>query len=156
MFLDYQQNVTEPNMPRTRHAALDSRNLRRNPGFASIAFLSLGLWIGANTAILSPLDRALLRTLPVKNPEQLVLMSANRPRAGSGLSNYDSDYTFSCPMYRDFRDRAHNFDGVIGWFGSAASLSLKEVAGVDTDGLIITRFPAATAPAKGAIDKSTG
>jgi predicted permease len=106
----------------TRYAL---RNLRRNPGFATIAFLSLGLGIGANTAIFSLMDRALLRTLPVKNPEQLVLLSAKGPRAGSVLATYDSDYTFSYPMYRDFRDRAPGFDGVIAWFESAASLSLK-------------------------------
>jgi predicted permease len=101
------------------------RGFRKNPGFAVIAFLSLGLGIGANTAIFSLMDRALLRLLPVANPDQLVLLSANGPRAGNVLSNYDSDYTFSYPMYRDFRDRAPVFDGVMAWFESPASITLK-------------------------------
>lgn len=50
------------------------RGLRRGPLFASVAILSLALGIGANTAIFTLIDQILLRKLPVRDPEQLVML----------------------------------------------------------------------------------
>lgn len=50
------------------------RQLAANPGFAAIAVLSLALGIGANTAIFSLIDHVMLRLLPVRNPEQLLVI----------------------------------------------------------------------------------
>jgi predicted permease len=51
------------------------RMLLKNPGFTAVVVLSLGLGIGANTAIFSLIDAVMLRMLPVKNPEQLTLLN---------------------------------------------------------------------------------
>ncbi len=101
------------------------RSFRKNPGFTAIAVLSLALGIGANTAIFSLLDRILLRSLPVRHPEQLVLFTANGPRRGSVNTAYDDTFTFSYPMYLDFRDRAPDLAGTAAWFPIDASLSMS-------------------------------
>ena len=99
------------------------RGLRRSPMFTIVALLSLALGIGANTAVFSLMDQALLRSLPVKHPEQLVLFSAPGPRRGSVDTSYDDKFTFSHPMYRDFRDRNPVFSGVLARFPISFSMS---------------------------------
>jgi predicted permease len=64
-------------LPRDLHYGLHA--LRRNPMFASVAVLTLALGIGANSAIFSLADAVLLRTLPVSNPRELVVLRQHGP-----------------------------------------------------------------------------
>ena len=59
------------------------RGLARSPLFTSVALVSIALGIGANTAIFTLVDEVLLRRLPVKNPEQLVLFNGARNHYGN-------------------------------------------------------------------------
>jgi predicted permease len=85
------------------------RMLRKSPVFTVVAILSIALGIGANTAIFTLLDQALLRLLPVKNANELVLV---RPRGPWSGSNWGDGNQLSFPMYVDFRDHNDVFDGM--------------------------------------------
>jgi predicted permease len=91
------------------------RQLRRAPGFAFTAILTLALGIGANTAIFSLLDQALLRALPVHDPSALALLT-DTGTAWSGSMSFgggdQSDY-FSYPTYQYLRDHARDFTGLV-------------------------------------------
>ena len=100
------------------------RTLTRSPGFSLVVILTLGLGIGANTAIFSLTDQVLLRTLPVKNPEELVQLDGPGPFSGRTYNNR----TFSYPMYVDFRDRNDVFTGLVARFGASATLTARNQA----------------------------
>src|ERR1700679_1117963 len=89
------------------------RQLRKSPGFATVAILTLALGIGANTAIFSLLDQALLRSLPVKDVDRLVILKYEGSYSGRLESRTDGKFYFSYPMYRDLRDRNSVFSGLI-------------------------------------------
>src|SRR5216683_6426313 len=74
------------------------RQIRRNPGFASITVLSLALGIGANTAIFGLIDHVMLRFLPVRDPGELLVVRGD----------------FSYRRYEQFRDRNQVFSAVFG------------------------------------------
>ena len=76
------------------------RGLTRAPMFTAVALLSIALGIGANTSIFTLVDEVLLRMLPVKDPEQLVLFNGARNHYG----NNSGGNMISYPMYEDFRD----------------------------------------------------
>jgi len=91
------------------------RQLRRSPGFTLTAVLTLALGIGANTAIFSLLDQALLRSLPVRQPQELVILEGTGEAWEGHASSHGGDAAayFSYPMYRDLRDKNQAFAGLI-------------------------------------------
>jgi putative ABC transport system permease protein len=89
------------------------RQLAKSPGFAAVAIITLALGIGANTAIFSLLDQALLRSLPVKDADRLVLLQFTGNGSGHVSSRTDESFYFSYPMYRDLRDRNSVFSSLI-------------------------------------------
>ena len=118
------------------------RQLKKSPGFTVTAVLTLALGIGASTAIFTIFDQALLRSLPVKDPQQLVLLQFSGDRAGhvndQGGDHEGARAYFSYPMYRDLRDKSTAFAGLIAtavssagvsWHNSAESVPAEIVSG---------------------------
>jgi predicted permease len=93
------------------------RGLLRSPGFAAVAVLTLGLAIGANSTIFSLLSQALLRALPVQDPDRLVVLSfaggAPGHHSSEGGNTPGHQHEFSYPMYKDLRDRNTALSGLI-------------------------------------------
>src|SRR6266446_5123136 len=85
------------------------RILRKSPGFTAAAVLSLALGIGINTAVFSLINAVLLKALPVKNPEQLVVF------------NHRNDISY--PMYQDLRDGNTLLSGLLCRFTIPDSMS---------------------------------
>jgi predicted permease len=78
-----------------RDLRLASRRLRRTPGFTATAVLTLALCIGANTAMFSVIDRALLRPLPYPEPERMVeVVLVWRGEGAVGIEDYQDGHAF--------------------------------------------------------------
>ena len=78
------------------------RAIRRTPLFATVAILSLALGIGANTAIFTLMDQLMLRKLPVRDPDQLVVLYQRGAHNGSNMGRWMHSY----PIYQDFQQKA--------------------------------------------------
>ncbi|HYL38175.1 MAG TPA: ABC transporter permease [Bryobacteraceae bacterium] len=85
------------------------RAIRRSPLFASVAILSLALGIGANTAIFTLMDQLMLRRLPIRDPDQLVVLHQEGAHNGSNMGRWMHSY----PMYQDFQQKAAPFSEVL-------------------------------------------
>src|SRR2546423_122965 len=94
-----------------RHAL---RFLRLTPGFTLVAVLTLALGIGANTAIFQLIDSIRLRTIPVKNPQELGTIRIADRHWGSGqFSSQYSQLTFG--MWEQIRKRQEGFAEIAVW-----------------------------------------
>ena len=82
------------------------RQLKRSPGFAIATILILALGIGAVTAVFSLIDTALLKMLPVHDPEQLVELRAVNPA-------FDVNYAFSYPAFKSFENQTQVLAGAL-------------------------------------------
>jgi hypothetical protein len=83
------------------------RRLFKYPGFSAIVVMTLALGIGANTAIFSVTDKLLLRSLPVSDPNQLVLITS------VSVSPHFVSNSFSYPEFHDYRKQNQVFDGML-------------------------------------------
>src|ERR1700728_4425336 len=77
------------------------RQLRKSPVFAMAAVLTLAIGIGANTAIFSLVDQLILRLLPIRDPQAVVLLAGR----GHHYGGNNGRNALSYPMYQDFRER---------------------------------------------------
>jgi len=93
------------------------RTLGKRPGFTLVVIFTLALGIGANTAIFSVTDKLLLRSLAVKNPNQLVLITS------VSVSPHFVSNVFSYPIYSDYRKDNNVFSGLIAFERGELELS---------------------------------
>ena len=84
-----------------------ARALRKNPGFATLAVLTLGLGIGANTAIFSVINGVLLKPLPYENGDRLVLVQQSAPLANQ------ANFGVSIKELYDYREQLVSFEGLV-------------------------------------------
>src|SRR4029077_16821690 len=91
-----------------------ARLLRLNPVFAGAAILSLALGIGANTAIFQLLDAVRLRTLPVKNAQEIARVAIDHRDGASGnFSTRYPDLTYA--IWEQIRAQQQGFSGAFAW-----------------------------------------
>src|SRR5947208_15272646 len=104
------------------------RMLARNPGFTVVAVLTLGLGIGANTAIFSLIDAVLLETLPVTHPEQLVLLRWESPHVVTDSLPY--------PTFAQLRDSTYVFDGMFAFCDLRLAIDVDGKPGIASGQLV--------------------
>jgi putative ABC transport system permease protein len=99
--------ATEGIMPHDLRLAV--RALRATPIVSLVAILSLALGIGANTAIFSIVNSLLVRSLPVREPPQLALITSDPARGITSWTN---------PIWEQIRQRRDLFDGAFAWLST--------------------------------------
>jgi predicted permease len=116
-----------------RHAL---RTLRRSPGFALVAILTLGLGMGANAAVYQLVDAVRLRALPVKDPQQLVVvaLAETSQRVGRQGTPYPA---LTNPVWEHFRRYQSALRDVMAWSASPLQLD-DEVTSGSAQGLFVS------------------
>ena len=99
------------------------RMLATNPGFTAVAVLTLALGIGANTAIFSVMNAALVRRLPVPEPEQLVRLHTTDQPPNTSQTGYN-DTSLTEPVFEQLRQQRNVFSELVAY----VPLSLRKVA----------------------------
>ena len=108
------------------------RVLRASPGFAVVAVLSLALGIGANTSIFSVVNAALLRPLPVTEPERLAFVFNGTTTEPWSVSSY--------PDYKDYRDQNEVFSGLLTYSDITLSARVEDQTDLITGSIVSGNF----------------
>ncbi len=94
--------------------------LLKSPSFTLVAVVALALGIGANTAIFSVVNAVLLRPLPYKNPERLVMMWQTNLRQGIGQDSV------AAPNFLDWREQSQSFEHMAAYRGQSFNLTVGD------------------------------
>ena len=97
------------------------RQLLKNPGFTAVAVLTLALGIGANTAIFSVVNAVLLKALPYREPERIVMLWTDNPSLNLGFHELPP----APPDLLDWRSQARSFEQITAFRTRPADLSEK-------------------------------
>jgi hypothetical protein len=92
-----------------RDARYGARMLRKNPGYAAVIILTLALGIGANTAIFSVVNSVLLKPLPFKDPNRLVIIWE------TDTKNRATNSPVSSSDFIDWKEQTRLFEGIAAW-----------------------------------------
>ena len=114
-----------------RNLLLAFRTLGRTPFVTAISALSLGLGIGANSAIYSIFYRMVRQELPVPGADRLVNFSAPGPKNGASSCGQAGpcEDVFSYPMFRDLQNaKLSAFSGIVGHRDMSANISYERRA----------------------------
>lgn len=104
------------------------RQLRKSPGFALTAIATLGLGIGATTAIFTLIHAVLLKSLPVTNPAELYRLGDKSHCCNwGGYTQWEEFSLFNGELYRRFRDNTPAFSDLAAFQGGSAGLGVRRV-----------------------------
>src|SRR5215831_3520746 len=98
------------------------RMLRRNPMFTTVAVLTLGIGIGANTAVFSVVNSVLMKPLPYPNAEELVAVWHKAPGA-AGLASVSGDLRLSASMFTTYAEQNSAFQSIGIWSANSATVT---------------------------------
>ncbi len=103
-----------------------ARMLRKSPGFAAVAVLSLALGIGANTAIFTLINAVLLKSLPVQKPSELVLFTDSYSEGTVSGDPVTGEWQlFSYPVYEYFRNHNESFQALCAFRSGEARVGVR-------------------------------
>jgi predicted permease len=114
-----------------------ARTLSKSRGFTVTAILMLALGIGANAAIFELFDAVRLRSLPVRDPNALALVSVRGGNGGFGV-NSGNDASLTYPLWRQIHDHQRSFSEMFAWRAEGSEIGegshARNAAGVWASG----------------------